>query len=65
MGMAGDCTHHDRNKDLQAVGDTELMTKLALQVVVTSSTYGYLAVQDRQSSPPLGTEYYSLELRPG
>jgi recombinational DNA repair ATPase RecF len=56
---------HDRNKDLQAVWDTEL-TKLALQVVVTSSTYGYLAVQDRQSSLMLGTEHYhSVELRTG
>jgi hypothetical protein len=48
--MAGDCTHHDRNKDPLVVRDTELM-KLLLQLVVKRSIYsGYLVVvQGRQS----------------
>jgi hypothetical protein len=67
MGMASNCTHHDRSKDPLAVWDTELsLTKLPLQVVVQKSSMqsGYLAVQDKQSSP-LGTERYSVELRTG
>jgi hypothetical protein len=49
MQMAGDCTHHDRSKDLLVGSNIELM-RLLLQVVAkTGSTWsGCLVVEDRK-----------------
>jgi hypothetical protein len=63
MGMADDCTHHDRSKDLSVVWNTEL-TQLPRAALKSSTESGYLVVQDRQSSK-MDTEHYSLELRTG
>lgn len=56
--MVGDCTHHDRSKDLLVVLNIE-PKKLRVAVQRMSSTWpGYLVVEDRQywKRP---TEHYS------